>query len=62
MAGADANGGDGAAAGGKERLDGVTRGRNVLEVADCNPVRAWAYLLGALPKVRHEHDDCGNSR
>lgn len=31
---------------------GAPAGERSLRVADCSPVRAWAYLLGALPKVR----------
>lgn len=31
---------------------GAAAGEGALRVADCNPVRTWAYLLGALPKVR----------
>lgn len=31
---------------------GAAAGESFLRVADCSPVRAWAYLLGALPKVR----------
>lgn len=31
---------------------GAAAGEKALRVADCCPVRAWSYLLGALPKVR----------
>lgn len=46
---AGANGG-GAASSAGEGSGRVDRGK-YLSVAECNPVRAWAYLLGALPKV-----------
>lgn len=46
---AGANGG-GAAGSAVEESGKVARGK-CLSVAECSPVRAWAYLLGALPKV-----------
>lgn len=37
---------------------GAVMGESFLRVADCSPVRAWAYLLGALPKVCVMREDC----
>lgn len=30
---------------------GAAAGEKTLRTSDCDPVRAWAFLLGALPKV-----------
>lgn len=32
---------------------GAAAGEKTLRIADCCPVRSWAFLLGALPKVRY---------
>eukprot|EP00752_Nemacystus_decipiens_P013887 g12327.t1 len=42
-----------AAAGAGDAADrfGAAAGERALRIADCCPVRAWAFLLGALPKI-----------
>lgn len=40
-----------AAAGDAADRFGAAAGEKTLRIADCCPVRAWAFLLGALPKV-----------
>lgn len=54
--GTSATGGADGEAGGSENASamssfGVAAGERVLQTADCSPVRAWAYLIGALPNV-----------
>ena len=50
-AAAVAAGGEAGAGAGGGTSFGAILGDSALRVADCCPVRAWAFLLGALPKV-----------